>query len=259
MSDTGVVDRVPSARGGVRLRESVREVVVVSLGILVAFGIDAWWGGTQDRREAESLFTAVVDELRLNAERLDRTVPGHDQVTQAGFSLLGVTGLGVEAAAGVDVEGIFGSFYMFWGAPRTELDASALTAVLESGALGQISDQNLRDRLGELPRTYSNLDAIETRRNDLMNQYVLPRLWLHIPQMNLEITGAPNSSGPRYEEFRASVPERSRFPVDLTGLLGDLVFENAVVERTTVSMIVSESSRLLSEDLRALAAELSAR
>jgi len=67
------------------------------------------------------------------------------------------------------------------------------------------------------------------------------QLWLHIPQMNVEIDAA-ESGGPLGDAFVSALPARSRFVPDVEGLLGDIVFENAVVERTTLLQLAGQAA-----------------
>jgi hypothetical protein len=59
--------------------------------------------------------------------------------------------------------------------------------------------------------------------------------------------------GPLLEEFRASAPAESDFTGDIGGLLSDLMFENVVVERTTLLMIARSRSYELADRLGGLA------
>ena len=51
------------------------------------------------------------------------------------------------------------------------------------------------------------------------------------------------------EDFRAAVPEPSRFEADYAGLLGDLQFENALVERTTLLRVTRRIAMKLEAEL----------
>lgn len=251
-----VADSSPSGvnAGRPRVRESVREIVVVSLGILIAFWIDASWDGRQERVETDRLMSAVAEELILNATVLERTSGSHGARAGAGLEILNLTGPEADSVAASAAARLVTAF---WHTPRAELSASALSAALASGRTGSIADGGLRDVLGGLPREYSTLDGVEREISRVMTEHIFPRLWTHVPQMNFEIESG-FGDGELREEFSAAVPEQSRFSTDLRGLLRDLTFENAVVERTTLLMIARDRSRSLAAELRAYAADLEA-
>lgn len=52
----------------------LREATAVLLGILVAFGIDAWWSGHNDRVDLEGQLDAVRVELDAALEEVERTL-----------------------------------------------------------------------------------------------------------------------------------------------------------------------------------------
>ncbi len=240
--------------GRARVRESLREVVVVSLGILIAFWIDASWDGRQERAETDRLMSAVADELVLNASALERSSARHGVAAQAGLQILNLTGPEADSVAAAAAVSLVANF---WVSPRTDLSERALTTALESGRLGSISAVELREDLGALPRQYSRLDALEGEISDVMRQHIFPQMWSHVPQMNLEIEGGLGTAALR-EEFKAAVPAQSRFSPDLRRLLRDIAFENAVVERTTQLMMARDRASGLAADLRAYAVELQA-
>jgi hypothetical protein len=241
-----------SEAGRMRGRESLREVVVVSLGILIAFSIDASWDGRQERVATERLMSAVAEELVLNAGVLERTSRSHGERARAGLEILNLTGPEADSAAAAAAVSFVTAF---WHTPRAELSSSALSAALELGTIGSVSDVELREVLAGLPREYSILDGVEGEISRVMREHIFPRLWTRVPQMNFEIESG-FGDGPLREEFSAAVPDQSRFSTDLRGLLRDLTFENAVVERTTLLMIARDRSGSLAAGLRAYAADL---
>lgn len=236
-----------------RTRENAREILVVALGILIAFGVDAWWGGYQERQEADGLLTTLAEELRSNAAGLRRSAGRHQSLAQAGFGLLQVTGPDPDPGTS---DHALDLVTQFWLSPRGQIQATALTTSLEAGAVARLADAELRGALAELPGRYDRLDALEGRIGDLVEQRIFPLLWLHLPQLNVELATGFGGEGPLYEEFRASAPSESDFPSNVRGLLSDLTFENVVVERTTLLMFGRSSSEELARRLEDLASQL---
>jgi hypothetical protein len=248
-SSTGI----PEARGAV-LRGSIREIFVVSLSILIAFWIDASWDARQERVETERVLSSVVEELRLNASVLERGSGQFGARAQAGLGLLNLTGPEADSAAAVSALNLVPAF---WQTPSAELSTIALSTALESGAMSAVSDLELRETLSSLPRAYSRLDGGRLAAAEVMREHLFPLLWMHVPQMDIEMEAGMGNADLR-AEFRAAVPARSRFSADVGGLLRDLAFENAVVERTSLLMIARSRSAILADELRRYAAALEA-
>lgn len=78
-----------SDKGRGWFRESLREVVVVVLSILIAFGLDAWWDETLERRDERELLTNLVREFRDNESRLTVRLANHQQLAAAADELAG--------------------------------------------------------------------------------------------------------------------------------------------------------------------------
>ncbi len=50
------------------------EGVVIVVSILLAFGLQAWWDGRQEREEQEAYLTAVSGELRTVKARMEARI-----------------------------------------------------------------------------------------------------------------------------------------------------------------------------------------
>jgi hypothetical protein len=59
----------PSTDGSF-VRDAIRDLVVVVVGILVALWLESWWQDQQDRREERQILTGLRDEFNANAEEL---------------------------------------------------------------------------------------------------------------------------------------------------------------------------------------------
>lgn len=233
-------------------RRAITEGGVIVVSILLAFAIDAAWDDRQDRIAAARLVIAVAEELESNVAHFAGLRVRTARMSTAGLELLNETGPGSSAEPRWVMERITS----IWGSPDVDPTTVALTAALESGTIGQIVGPELRERLQLLPRRYAELDRISNTLEEQSNQYFRSRLWAFVPQMNIEIESGFGGMPELWAEFRDGVPDASRFDADIEGLLGDLVFENAVVNRTTMSMILRRVSAALEVELQELSGEL---
>ena len=56
----------------------VRDAIAVLAGILIAFGLDAWWGHVQNTRAADEAVSHVLAEFEYNAPVLRRIIEGNE-------------------------------------------------------------------------------------------------------------------------------------------------------------------------------------
>ena len=59
------------------------EGVVIVGSILLAFGIDAWWEGVQDRQEEQSMLVELRSEFEVNREALVSTAQDYRETLSA--------------------------------------------------------------------------------------------------------------------------------------------------------------------------------
>ena len=87
------------------LRVSVEGVVIV-LSILLAFGIDAWWDGVQERTAEQSVLRGLVIDFEANLEALKSTIATHEEYRDNLAQLEAMTDLQL-AAVSSDSVGLY--------------------------------------------------------------------------------------------------------------------------------------------------------
>ena len=65
------------------LRQARREIPILVLGILIAFGLQAWWDNSRASAEEQQSLQALRSELVLNQEGLETNIRRHDRVADA--------------------------------------------------------------------------------------------------------------------------------------------------------------------------------
>ncbi|MDH5761139.1 MAG: hypothetical protein OEZ65_16370 [Gemmatimonadota bacterium] len=84
-----------SERGGRSwLQRAIEEVPILVVGILIAFGLQAWWEGQRSSGEEQRTLIAVQGELRQNAEGLRTYIGWHERVARCAEALLSAVGDG---------------------------------------------------------------------------------------------------------------------------------------------------------------------
>lgn len=229
-----------------RVRRGLAEVVIIAVGILLAFSVDAWWDGVQSGRDLERALSAVRTELEVNLRLVEGSISAQRRVSDVGMELLTMTGPDASVEIAARAEDLLVSFMP---TPQTRPQVGALNSLLESGRLDEIDSEELPALLASLPAAFVNLDFFESEAERVMREVVFPRMWLYVPLLNAERANGLGGGG-ALEEFRAGVPRESRFEADFVGLMGDLQFENAVVERASLLIIGRRYAEQLGEQLR---------
>jgi len=63
------------------------EGVAIVVSILLAFGIQAWWDGVQEREEEQALLAGLLAEFETNVEQLDLRISEHNMLSSTGRDL----------------------------------------------------------------------------------------------------------------------------------------------------------------------------
>ncbi len=129
-----------------RVSESVREIVVVVVSILIAFGLDAWWDGVSQRRELRERIPTVLAEMSVARAQLDEALGAHGGAAARAREvrrLLLEPGPDAASVAVPDtlVVSLTTHFVM-------DIPTSVTNRFIEAGGLGVIEDPELVDRMG---------------------------------------------------------------------------------------------------------------
>ena len=140
---SSLLDRLGQSWGAL-----VRDVFLIVLSILIAFGLDAWWSSRQERARVGEALASVLSELELNRIQLDSVlVRNRDSVA----SVRRMLARAAEGSDGASVELVTGVVF--------DPSTGALEALLMSGELGQVEPSELRNALAAWPGVLSELDA----------------------------------------------------------------------------------------------------
>lgn len=122
---------------------AMREIAIVTLGILIAFALNAWWEEHRERRQEQHHLHALASDFRENIDQLARLAPALDSVSQNSLKLL-------EAArAGRDpqIEEIRALIGEVFSSQRFEPVMGAYEALVNSAGLTLLRDDALRAAL----------------------------------------------------------------------------------------------------------------
>ena len=126
----------------------LREVFVIALGILLAFGVDASWTEFREGVQLREHLAAVDAELAQNIEALQEVEREAEAVAEASAALLAMAGPNAVAELPDSIAMLIGTI---WFPVRASTSQGALEALRASGLLAEVSDPDLRQSLAAWP------------------------------------------------------------------------------------------------------------
>jgi len=155
------------------------EGVVIVGSILLAFGLQAWWEGRQERDEESRLLIDLRGEFVENRDLLRTSIQRHESFLASAQGLLDTSETqDEESRADVTQD----AFQVFLSTTSFHPKSGVLDGLLSSGRLDLVSDGRLSELLAEWPRTVAEFTEQEVMLSDLMKMAMeasAPALSLH--------------------------------------------------------------------------------
>ena len=200
--------RIPWARFGF-------EGALIVISILAAFSIDSWWSVRQLEAEEQTTLAQLKLEFETNAVLLARKQERIGWIKEAAESLLEVTGPDYDDK-NVDIEDINRSIYAikFWS--TYDPQSGVLSGLTQSGKLGLIRSDRLRNALAGWPAKVQDTAENEIHLGVITTQFLTPYINERLAARNLSVDPHVGAS---------------KFSVNAESLLTDLLFENLVYDK----------------------------
>ena len=141
------------------IKASLREIVLIVVGVLLAFGVEARWSGAQEDREDTGYLRALGDELREDQGELDGVRRSASAVGAAADTLrMGRTGQLQLSPAHIA--------HLIWRASsvaQIEMTSTSLENLFRSRTWGRMSDAALQQALATHDQSLRELELANTR------------------------------------------------------------------------------------------------
>jgi hypothetical protein len=124
-----------------KIGPTVREILVLVAGILIAFGLESWRDGRVERSEVRAELLSVRAELEENLPIIDGYIEWHERSLAATENMLELL------APGRDVEVPDSTVWGVGFTPSYDPRRGALDALISSGRLALVEDPELRRAL----------------------------------------------------------------------------------------------------------------
>jgi len=218
--------------------------VVIVGSILLAFGIDAWWEGRQERAEETRALESLVSELQENLGVVDQAMQRHDSIVDAAALLARMSKGEVSPPAnGAEMLRIFR--FSLSRMQSTNFPSGSLTALLASGEIGLIRNSEIRSRVAAWPSVVEEVLEDEQMSLRASEQVYLPFIAAHVPSYYLVGAGVA-------EQQQAAAEISETLGSDqLEGLLGQRIIrhENVLGDFGRMRTTLSELIKLIGEEL----------
>jgi hypothetical protein len=224
----------------------VREIFVITLGILLAFGVDAWWTAAREEAELRDHLAAVDAELAQNIEALQEIRGEAESVVEASVALLGMAG---PEAVAEDPNSIANLVGIMWFPIWASTSQGALQTLRSSGLLAEVSDPELRQLLASWPARLQALRATADIGARPLQQVISPLLHRYVSEVDLNRISGFGARTDLRVQYREIVGP-SAFPSDYTGLLRDRQFESLLGQRAAISMLTADQAAGIQDEAR---------
>ena len=196
---------------------------LIVISILVAFSIESWRSEHALAVEEQQILLQLQAEFEANNLQFEKRRKAHNDVLLAAEWVLSVTGPGPNREE-FDASTFHRNVYLASDWFTFDPHMGALSSLVQSGKLGIISSDSLRNRLAAWPVIVDDIreDEIASRNFSLgpLTAYLVE----HGSLRNVRFAGAQTTSV-------VEKPGASRFPSDMNEVLSDPVFENLIAQK----------------------------
>jgi len=215
----------------------VAEGLLIILSVLLAFGIDAWWGARQQAEEQLSLLDELEAEFRANLAELDGSEATHAMFARSAHRLLDISAGGQPLPSMVTLDSVL--HHVFLAARTFNASAGALRAAQAADGTAPSFGLELRTTLGAWSGLLEDNAEDELRVVEYLDQQLSPFLSSHVPFVD-----AFEAAGPAMAQAYGSF-SGSPGSTDHRILLASRQFQNHVVIRAAhEQLVLREHGRL---------------
>jgi hypothetical protein len=124
---------------------ALREIGIVTVGILIAFALDAWWDGRSMAKQEQIHLRALASDFEQNAAMLKRLIELEESIASSSHELL----LRAQGRAASSSESVSALVDKVFNSARYEPVMGAYEALVNSAGLTLIQDDSLRASLAQ--------------------------------------------------------------------------------------------------------------
>jgi len=198
-------------------RNAALQGLGVLVGILIAFGIDAWWDGWVDRQREAIYLQALATELEYNEEGFAEFLGSIEANVQSNDDALELVATPQARASSEEIQAMAAAV----GPVRPAIpETAALTDMLTSGGIGLTRDPVTRRLIARYARVLEQHREAQDALDDLWNGSLYEYFLRHGSLVDMPLT----SGARRFEHIGGFTP-------DVGAFAGNREFANLLVYR----------------------------
>ncbi len=199
------------------------EAIAIVASILLAFAIDAWWQDRGARTQEAAAIVGLVQDFEAYLDDLNSHEEFYQRRLAASRTLLDAIG---PSAQSTEID-VFSAIGIVGNVIELRFPSSTLDMVLSDGGFTLFRSPELRTQLANWIRTVERVDELNDflyREVYLYGDYMRTRY----PIRDLDSNSDAGDLGP------------SSFDIDISTILNDLEFENAIVQQWYATWLIVE-------------------
>lgn len=201
------------------------EGTVIVVSILLAFWIDAWWEGTQQRHNERVLLQALLDDLIEKQEVLSFRKKYNQAILDASVALINANSR--EAMGSAEVDRLIG--LTWWYNDPSDWDSAPMSSLVVGGDLSSVSNPELLQKLSELQLLFAALRNLGENDQRFHHDVLIP---FYIENVSLPEIANATTHFPGFPESAYVFPEFSiPTPNDNSALLENRAFRSLLVAK----------------------------
>jgi len=206
------------------------EGVAIVVSILLAFGIQAWWEGRQDREDETVILSNLLDEFRQIRANINDIQDYQVAILASAYRLAELAEHSDADISDQELDGLLSD--QTWVSSPANFSAPVLNAIIERGDDRLISSSHLRALLILLPGKFNWIRENLQEDVDFMHSHLEPYLYengslLHLSQADLT---RPGTSGFVFP----APPVEPRTTFSHRPLLEAREFQNLMLQRAVI-------------------------
>lgn len=199
------------------------EAAAIVASILLAFAIDAWWQDRGARAQEAAAIVGLIQDFEAYLDDLNSHEEFYQRRLAASRNLLEAIGPSTQSTE-IDV---FSAIGIVGNVNELRFPSSTLDMVLSDGGFTLFQSPELRIQLAKWIRTVERVDELNEflyREVHLYGDYMRTRY----PIRDLASSAGADDLGP------------SSFDIDISTILNDLEFENAITQQWYATWLIVE-------------------
>ena len=203
--------------------EYLLEIIVIVVGILVAFGLNSWNERRTASLQERTMLLSIQSEFIENQKKLEQIISNHREISDGCKTFVSLCKPNPELISEVDLRNLIRS--ILW-IPVYSPDKGAISSVISSGNISLIKNDKLKYLINSWSGKVEHYEYGESNiRNHVING-IIPTITRYYPIQNLQMINSLDYSP-------GDVNDTSPFQYDQKLIFSDLELVNNVELKKT--------------------------